>query len=235
MIATSLAHIVSALEADDAEARRVAAETLGALGPLSISAVEAMIERSIVDESPSVRYALLWALEQVPWRDVDGLQIFVRLLQHDDEVTQAYAAWAIGKIGPDGAAAVADLAAVAGDFDRLVDPRWSAVVALERLGTSATDAVPALLTILDDDRADMREATTRALGEITDGRSTPQVVAAIAELLRDAHPHVRESAAAGLVAAGVPLSDRTQPVHRRHRRASTSTKLPGSLPTARRE
>ena len=77
----SLTRMVAALEATDPHDRRLAAETLGALGRLAAPVLHTMIERS-TDPNPSVRYAVLWALEQVPWRDVDATPIFVRLLEH---------------------------------------------------------------------------------------------------------------------------------------------------------
>ena len=62
---------VAALDAEDPERRRVAAETLGALGGYAAPVLETMVERSIADPEPPVRYALLAALEQIGW-DPDG-------------------------------------------------------------------------------------------------------------------------------------------------------------------
>ena len=186
---------VAALDAEDPERRRVAAETLGALGGYAAPVLETMVERSIADPEPPVRYALLAALEQIGW-DPDGwVELFAAQLGDGDQIVQARAAWALGRVGPASAPAVPRLAEVAADTARLVDPRWSAVVAIGRLGPMCAAAVPTLLALLADADPDMREASARSLGAIDHG---PEVVSALERALADGDQLVRDAAAVGL-------------------------------------
>lgn len=183
----------------DLTARIVAAETLGALGSVATSALDTIVKQSITDPEPPVRYALLDALERIGWEPDSYIRTFVRLLSHPDEIAQARAAWALGRVGPGATAAVPDLTSVAADTGRLVDPRWSAVVALERLGPASRPALPTLLALLDEPDPDMREAIARALGAISDEHP---VVSALIVALDDPDQLVRESAAIGLGSVG---------------------------------
>jgi HEAT repeat protein len=89
---------------------------------------------------------------------------------------------------------------VATDARRLVDPRWSAVVALERLGALGEWTAPALLELLrNDPNPDMREAAARALGAVTGAQ---EAVGGLIEGLSDGDQLVRESAAVGLETIG---------------------------------
>jgi HEAT repeat protein len=194
------ARLLAALLDADSDRRRIAAETLDAFGPAAAAAVPVIVERSIVDPEPSVRYSLLSSLGRIGWDPATAVPEFTRLLDHDDEIAQARAAWALGRVGPDACSAVPDLACVAGDARRLVDPRWSAVVALERLGPPSEPATPVLLAILrDDPNPDMREASARALGAVSRAQ---QVVRSLVVALADPDQLVRESAAQGLESIG---------------------------------
>lgn len=204
-LAAVLASAVEQLHDDDVVVRRVAAETLGALGPEAAPVLDVMIERSVVDPHAPVRYALLWALEQVPWVDLDAVPTFVKVLDDPDFVAQARAAWAISKVGPDAVEAVPDLVRVASDATRWVDPRWSAVVSLERLGPVAREAARGLEPILGDERADMREAVARTMCVIAPGEEW--VIDCVLPCVDDPHQHVRESTAAGFAAAGLARPD----------------------------
>jgi HEAT repeat protein len=203
MIDNILATLGRRLSSGDAVERRIAAETLAALGFHAAPAVAAIVPQSIADPEPLVRYALLDALERIGWNPGGHVPVFVALLEHPDQIAQARAAWALGRVGPPAAAAVPRLAAVAVDHGRLVDPRWSAVVALGRLGTVSEAAVPALVELLSDADPDMREASARSLGAI---RPDEQVAAALAAACDDRDQLVREGAAVGLGAVGPPAA-----------------------------
>jgi HEAT repeat protein len=202
-VAAEVATIVGLLDHEDPRRRVVAAETLASLGAQARGVLEPVVKQSILDPAPRVRYALLAALEQIGWDAGDWTGQYVRLLSHDDEIAVARAAWAIGRIGPPAESAVPSLVDVALDTRKIVDPRWSAVVALERLGADAAVARSALASLLCDPDADMREAAARALGAVSpdDG-----AVARLVDALDDPDQLVRESAAEGLQAAGLPLA-----------------------------
>jgi HEAT repeat protein len=195
----------------DAVERRVAAETLGALGPLAATAVPAIVRQSITDPEPLVRYALLDGLERIGWDCADHVPVFGSLLDHPDQIVQARAAWALGRVGPAAAPAVPALAAAAADEGRLVDPRWSAVVALGRLGPVSGAAAPTLLGLLSSADPDMREASARSLGLIGGERAA---VAALIAAGSDPDQLVREGAAAGLGAIGPAAGDAAETLER---------------------
>src|SRR4051812_2449973 len=99
MIASVLGELVQRLDDPDPARRRLAAETLGALGAHATPVVADIVERAIVDPEPRVRYGLLMGLERIGWRERDWVATFARLCEHPDEVAQARAAWALGRIG----------------------------------------------------------------------------------------------------------------------------------------
>ncbi len=190
------------MHADPAR-RRIAAETLGELGTFATPARTTIVERSIADPEPPVRYALLAALERIGWEPDQYVEQFASLLDDPDQIVQARAAWALGRVGPAAGSAVPDLVRIAMDTSRLVDPRWSAVVALGRLGPVSDPAVPSLIALLGDADADMREASARAIGEIS---AESDAISALEAALTDPDQLVRDGAALGLGTIGPPAA-----------------------------
>jgi HEAT repeat protein len=193
----------------DAPHRRAAAQTIGCLGSSARRLEQLLIERSIVDPEPTVRYALLSTLERIGWERSAAVPLLVPLLDHADEIAQARAGWALGRLREAAVASVPELVRVACDTRRIVDPRWSAVVALEMIGRAAAAAVPALASILHDDAdPDMREAAARALGAIgSAGAETETLIAALA----DGDQLVRESAVEGIRGLGPSAVEAARP------------------------
>lgn len=204
MFDVDVGEIVDRLGHADSRRRVAASETLSSLRASDRKVLESMVERSILDPIPRVRYALLAALESIGWDSGEWTSLYVGLLSHDDEIAVARAAWAIGRIGPDAEEAVPRLVDVALDTRRIVDPRWSAVVSLNRLGEEAATARSALAgLLLDDPDPDMREAAARALGAI---RPDEDAVSFLVSALDDLDHLVRESAAEGLQTVGPPVA-----------------------------
>jgi HEAT repeat protein len=201
---TAAADLIRRLDDANPFSRRIAAEALGALESFATPWEGELVERSIVDPVPAVRYALLATLERIGWDQDAAVPTFVSLLDHEDQIAQARAAWAVGRVGPAAASATSDLGAVVGDPSRLVDPRWSAAVALARLRVTDPGTTETLLFVLEnDDDPDMREACARALGAVD---ASMEARAALERAVRDPDMLVRESAIEGLATMGEPAS-----------------------------
>ncbi len=78
--------------------------------------------------------------------------------------------------------------------------RWSAAVALGKIGPDAKAAVPALIEALKDENSEMRRRVAVALGNI--GPDAKAAVPALIEALKDENKNVRDSAAVALGTLG---------------------------------
>ncbi len=192
--------------------------------------VHELLRGSILATDHAERYALIdeaGRLGVVAQRDVP---LLIELLDDGNHwFARALAAWELLKLGPDGAAAVPRLAALAAERETIIDPRWASLWALERMGPAAAAAVPTMLEVLHDEPdPDLRSESAFALGAtgIVDG-----VVPALTEALGDSDSLVREEAAGALgrigpAAAGSKAalealggSDPVRPVREAARRA----------------
>lgn len=199
-------------------------------GNASAAHVQELLRGAILATDHDERFVLIQEAGRLgvePERDVP---LFMELLDERHHwFARALAAWELLKLGPDGAAAVPLLAALAAEHDTIIDPRWAALWALERMGPAAASAAPMMLDILRDEAdPDMRSEAAFALGAtgIVEG-VVPDLVAA----LEDSDSLVREEAAGALgrigppAAAGSPAltvlggSDPIRPVRDEARRA----------------
>jgi HEAT repeat protein len=85
----------------------------------------------------------------------------VRLLEDPNPKTRARAAWALGRMGPQGTKAVPALAAALQDKDRQVQE--SAARALGQIGPQATEAIPDLVRLMTSER-DIELASPAPIG-----------------------------------------------------------------------
>jgi HEAT repeat protein len=122
----------------------------------------------------------------------------------------AFAAMALGKLGPSTAPAVPLLTELLRDPDREVC--WAGAVALGDLGPGAAFAVPELIELLRDERGHVRWTEAEVLGEL--GPVAASAVPELIKLLRDKEWPMRRAAAeamgvlgrAGLASASVRSS-----------------------------
>ncbi len=102
-------------------ARRGAAYALGKLGSGAFSAVPALIKRLKDDTSPKVRDASAFSLGEIgrdslmAAGDANLVPALSAALKDPDSLVRRSAAYALGNLGPDAAAAVDDLTAAQGD------------------------------------------------------------------------------------------------------------------------
>jgi HEAT repeat protein len=93
-----------------------------------------------------------------------ALPALVRALKDSDPTVRAWAAQAIGGVGPDAAEAVPALVALLTNEDE--GSRNSACIALRGIGPVAKDALPSLRRALSDPSAQVRSFATRAIQTI---------------------------------------------------------------------
>lgn len=167
-----------ALDHEDRYTRRRAAVALGRIGPAGRSAVERLEALASDDPDRTVREAARTALFHV---NLDALaaagvsqadpriQELVARLDEDDEFESVAAANALGRLGPDAAAAAPALARA------LRSPnKWLRVAAAEALGAIGPGGGPAAASLEeagDDPDADVRAAVRAALESL--GRKPP--------------------------------------------------------------
>lgn len=180
-----IAILIPLLRDDTPELRRTAAESLGKIGDRS--AVPALLP-VLKDQTPSVRAAAAQALGRTASpTDTDVVASLIRALQDPADRVKQVAAIAIGDIEPPAAElrAVADLLRASD-----VQVRRAAVRAL-LLGETGP-FMEALLALLDDPDADVRQGAVAALSLSGDQRAA----AALAKRLsNDPSPAVRAEAA----------------------------------------
>ena len=124
-------------------------------------------------------------------------------LESDDRRVRRRASVALGKLGPESAAAVPDLAAALGGKDR--HARISALLMLTRIGPAARDAVGALIKALKDEDRGVRYSAAEALGAI--GPAAKAAVPMLVLALKDADSDVQYHARKALGKIGPPAGE----------------------------
>ena len=183
--------LVEALRGDAAPGvRAAAARALRALGKRRRTGASSLFE-ALDDPSEAVRHAAAEALAELKLTPED-IPMLEPALRSDDVYVRAFAAWRLGNFREEARDAVPALAAA------LERPRTYAVVsaALARVGSAATEAVPALVADLQSDDAGRRWRAARTLGRIGPGAAA--AVPDLATALEDPNEGVRFRAARAL-------------------------------------
>lgn len=237
--------LVQALKEKDPQLRLLAAEALGQIGPDAAPAVPELTEL-LKDADPGLRQAAAASLGSLGTAAESAVAGLIDLLRQGAKARSAsarpfvpgkppprtdpkeldtamVAARALGRIG---GTAVPALAKALPEPDREI--REHAALALARIGPPAKAAVPALIKVLQDEKADdgVRGAAARALAAIGPdaGEAVPALVAALKQprqalvepvfhalaeigksavpalvgLLQDKNPYLRQQAARAL-------------------------------------
>jgi HEAT repeat protein len=183
------AALVPALTDPDAHVRAVAAEALGAIGPVTPEVVPALIGRLYADDArqairalakcgpaglaaaPPLLELLRHADPAVRWnaartlgklRATAAVEPLIALLKDEDAEVREHAAEGLGDIGPPAAAGVGPLTAAL--TDPAVKVRRDAARSLGQIGPASRPAVPALRQALADKDESVRAAAKKALG-----------------------------------------------------------------------
>ncbi len=172
------------------------------------------LTRALADPDPAVRKEAAQALGRLNTDAADSLPRLAEVMRADtDLAVRAAAADAIGKMAPASRSVVNDLAAAVHDPEPLV--RMNAILALLRLKTEASPAIPDLIAAANDEDNDtnlelflmtIRQAALRTLGFAAAG--TNAAVPTLSDILtRPAADMTRAIAAHGLGLAGPHAHD----------------------------
>jgi HEAT repeat protein len=195
--ADPVAALVAALRDPAASRRAAAARALAGQGAQARVALPALFE-ALTDPREAVRSASAQALDAVGLGAAD-VPMLEASLNSGDPYVRAFAAYALGNLGP---TAVQALPALVAAYRREEgEGRGTAVGALGQLGPLAKQAVPVLIEGLRNQRNHRRWATARALGRI--GPDAKAAVPALTTALADGNNHVRVYVAQALGRIGV--------------------------------
>lgn len=156
-----------------------------ALGKIGDPRAFAPIARLLGDPDPYVRELAILGLEEI---GADGIvPALVPLLSDPEMGVRSVAVSALVDVeGPDAARALAHVAE--GDPDK--HTRGMAIGGLAKGGADGNIAVPALVRLLEDPEAEIRESAAWALADRDDGRAAAGLVA---RLRVEAEPRVRHA------------------------------------------
>jgi HEAT repeat protein len=178
-----------------------------ALGRIGAPAVPALI-KTLSNPSEKVlarQYAAI-ALTKINDNAKEIVSALTRALDDDNSVIRRSAAGALGKIGPAASAAVPRLIDLSRDESEDSSVREYAVRALTSIDPKNEKVASTLISVLEDENAQVREAAVEALLEVSlatpvSGAAKHDVPTLIGQL-KDANPMVRRSAARGLAEVG---------------------------------
>lgn len=173
------------LDSEHHQIRRLAAATLGQIGPEAHAAVAAL-RAALNDGHHMVRANAVKALALIdPDECVSPL---IDALRDEHGFVVATAVCALGRLGSHAAAAAPSLARML--RHSLVEVRRLTVDTLGRIGPAANPAVPFLIKALRDQSWEVRADTAKALGLLG-----PEAIAVLLDALNSPDPDTRASAA----------------------------------------
>lgn len=182
---------IEVLESEDLELRTLAASGIRQLGPSAAAAAPGLRRLLTKDDDTTLRLSAAWALSEIGPAAVAEL---IAALDEQDGYTLSAAAWALGRIGTDAAAAVPRLALLIHDPRPYV--RWNAVDALVAIGRPSVDALLAVASGVTPATPLARAVTMHALAAISP--LPEEALAGLAAAARDPDPFIRDNAAAAL-------------------------------------
>ncbi|HUG53351.1 MAG TPA: HEAT repeat domain-containing protein [Vicinamibacteria bacterium] len=199
----SLPRLTAALDDADAAVRREAAVALGRLADRheaelardgAREAARAALYRTAAgDAEEAVRWVAARTLFDLGL-DLGDVPRLAALVSHDDPYVRGFAAFSLGSLGPDAAAAVPALAEALRFEDAYT--RGGPATALAKMGSAAAAAVPALIQGVRDADGDNRWKAARTLGRI--GPPAQPAVPLLVTALEDPNEYVRAHAARAL-------------------------------------
>jgi HEAT repeat protein len=209
----------------DAEVRWHAARALGAIGPGAAPAV-AVLSTALADQNPAVRAYAAYALGRIGEASKPAVPQLVAAMKDSDALVRREALRAIGQIKPGPAVVVPLFIEVIknsppseimpalhsmAEFGEKVVPgliealqhegaQYWACIVLAEIGPPAKDAVPALIEVLDNPKAEVRREAAMALGRI--GAASASAVPKLTSMLNDPASGVNAEAAFALGSIG---------------------------------
>jgi len=151
--------LIQAMQDENTDVRKAAAEDLGAVGPEG--GVIAALSQALEDEDSQVRQTVAEALLEIGPGAVEALPALARALEDEYSLVREAAAEALGGIGPQAVEIVPALIEALADSGYRV--RAAAADALGKIGPQALQAVPALIQALRDENDDVSNAAAQSL------------------------------------------------------------------------
>lgn len=185
--------LITGLRRPDPRVRRMAADTLGQLGPAAASAVPELTERIGEDEDPLVRASCALALSQMGDASREAVPALVRMLQSEPAGGRRAVLFALGSLGPVAVDALPNLRKEALEgplFDRTL-AAW-AVLKIRANQQEISQMVPVLMTRLTREQPEAAVQMLQMLGEL--GRGRPEVVQFLASLRQLPDQRLRDAA-----------------------------------------
>jgi HEAT repeat protein len=190
--------LLEALKHDDPGIRERAAYALGLLREGAAPAVTALA-RALNDPEDDVRQWSAWSLGRIGPEATMAVDDLRAALYDPESWVRRNAAESLGKLGPEAEPAIPDLVALV-ERERNGTVSDVAIEALTGFGPTAVDAVPVLVTALDDDFYGVRVAAARALAAI--GTASPEAQRKLRAGLDDEKARVRKACAEALLVLG---------------------------------
>lgn len=169
-IAIAVPRLAVGLERPDPRVRKLAAETLGSLGPAAASAVPALSQRVGEDDDPIVRISCALAISQMGEASRAAVPALVKLLESDLAGRRAVL-FALGNLGPVAADALPALRreALQGPLLDRTLAAWAALkIKADR--QQIDQLVPVLLTRLTREQPEAVVQMIQLLGQLQHGR-----------------------------------------------------------------
>ena len=187
-----LPHVIEALGTENWDLQWAAADALGAIASAE-PAVLLALQQALGHPSPIVRSATARALARV---GEPSIPLLVNLLQDPEDTRSAWAAYALGEMGPVATAAAPQLRAGMRSPHQVLTR--ACAIALAQV-TGDAEAIPHLLRILESEDPDCpRRAAAQALGKI--GPAAVGAVEMLTLALDDEDPDVCAAAQEALFA-----------------------------------
>jgi len=194
-----VADLVRALQNPEANIRAKAAKALGDKGPEARLALRPLFQVAKSDPDELTRRQALIALDKIGRPDNADLSFLRDSLKDANADLRAFAASALGKLGPDARTAAPDLLPLL--RDQVPAVRQQAALALGKVGADSKETVfKSLRESLHDGSRDVRLAAAEAISAI-DGLSAADVPLLV-QILKHQDPEARVFAARGLARLG---------------------------------
>lgn len=191
-IAVAVPRLTVALERPDPRVRKLAADTLGSLGPKGAAAVPVLINRIGEDEDPVVRMSCALALAQMGEASRSAVPALIKLLESEPAGGRRAVIFALGNLGPVAADALPLLRreALQGPlFDRTL-AAWAALkVRADQQQTS--QLVPVLMARLTREQPEAIVQMVQLLSQLQHGRD--EIDKFLNALKQSPDPRIREA------------------------------------------
>jgi HEAT repeat protein len=198
---STVATLAAGLNDPDPEVKEAFLTSVGGLGSRAREAVPA-VRDLLKNPSPSIRTKAVEVLSRAAPRDQRLRDDLIPMLDDPDDRVQRRVIDAIRILGPSGRNALAAIVTKLGT-SKAEEVRLAAVEFIASHGPFAKDAIPALISSLDDPSLRLRTTTIGALGQM--GKAAGPALDRLTALLGDRRAEVREAVATTVGSLGLDV------------------------------